>query len=289
VSVVLVHGAVPSAFQPPSGLPDLGAFGNRLAWRIGRWALNRGLKRFPDRLRASLGMAPARDLIDTVWASGDLTLLAISPEICATQPDWPDHYKVCGALDTPASVAEDAVSPQLEAFLAAGSPPVYLTFGSMTSGSDERQTIALLAEAARAAAVRAIIQVPSWAQLGVECSDQVRFVASAPHAAVFPRCSAVVHHGGAGTSHAALRAGVPSVVVPHTAEQELWARELRRLGVAGPPIIRRRATPQRIADAIVALGKSGQIGANARALGARMAQEDGVATAVRLIEARFAV
>lgn len=288
VSVVLAHGAVPSAFQPPAGVANLGAVGNRLAWRLARWVLNRSLKRYPDRLRAAHGIAPARDLIDQVWASDDLTLIAVSPEICERHADWPGHYHVCGALDTADSVAEGSVPDRLRSFLSAGSAPVYLTFGSMLAGSDERQTIALLADAARAASVRAVIQAPSWERLDFACDDQLHFVDAAPHSAVFPRCSAVVHHGGAGTSQAALRAGVPSVVVPHTAEQALWARELERIGVAGPPIPRRRAAPARLGAAIRQAAQSARLRDTARAVGARVAMEDGVAVAVRLIRERFA-
>lgn len=289
VSVVLAHGAVPSAFQPPSGVPDLGAFGNRLVWRFARRVLNSSLKRYPDRLRARIGVAPARDMIDTVWASEYLTLLAITPVICERKPDWPDHYQVCGALETRASVAEGSVSPQLLSFLASGAPPVYMTFGSMLSGSDQRQTIELLAAAAEAASTRAVIQAPAWDRLGFECSSQIHFVDSAPHASIFPRCSAVVHHGGAGTSQAALLAGVPSVVVAHTAEQELWGRELQRIGVACKAITRRRATPARIAAAIREVTQSQRIAENARSVGARVAEEDGVAVAVRCIADRFAI
>ena len=288
VSVLLAHGAVPSAFQPPSGVPDLGTLSNRLAWRLARSVLNKSLKKYPDRLRAKNGVAAARDMIDNVWASDYLTLLAISPTICERRSDWPSHYHVCGALDTQDSIAEGCVPEQLRAFLSAGSPPVYMTLGSMMSGSNERQTIALLAGAAQAASGRAIIQAPSWDQLGFDCSSQIHFVTSAPHSAIFSRCRTVVHHGGAGTSQAALRAGVPSVVVPHTAEQELWGRELQRIGVACKPIPRKRATPERIAAAINEVAQSERIGKNARTRGARVAEEEGVAAAVRLIGDRFA-
>jgi sterol 3beta-glucosyltransferase len=189
-------------------------------------------------------------VIDTVWASPALTLLAVSPLFCQPRPDWPAHYRVCGALDTPDSVAEGAVPDALQAFLSAGAPPVYLTLGSMMSGNDEPQTLAMLGDAARAAGVRAIVQAPSGVPSGYANDGQLHFVSAAPHARVFPHCSAVVHHGGAGTSQAALRAGVPSVVVAHTAEQELWGRELQRLGVAGAPIARRRATAAGLASAL---------------------------------------
>lgn len=288
VSVALAHGAVPSSFRPPSGVPDLGALGNRLAWRLARFVLNRRLKRYPDRLRAKYGLGPARDLIDSVWASECLTLLAISPTLCERQPDWPGHYLVCGSLDTQEPVAEGGVTESLRAFLAGGTRPVYLTFGSMVSGGDERQTVALLTDAARTAGVRAIVQAPHWSELGFASDDRIHYVDSAPHSAVFPVCGLVVHHGGAGTSHAALRAGVPAVVVAHTAEQELWGRELERIGVACEPIPRRNATPDRIAAAIGRVARSGAMGERARTLGAVVSAEDGVATAVNLIGDRFA-
>jgi sterol 3beta-glucosyltransferase len=289
VSVVLAHGAIPSAHQPPSGVPDLGMLGNRLVWRLARSVLNKSLKTYTDRLRAANGIAAARDMIDNVWASDYLTLLAISPVICERRSDWPRHYQVCGALDTQDSVAEGSVPEQLQSFLSAGAPPLYMTMGSMMSGSDERQTIALLADAAQAASARAVIQAPSWERLGFACNSRIHFVGSAPHSAVFPSCAAVVHHGGAGTSQAALRAGVPSIVVPHTAEQALWGGELRRIGVACKPIPRKRATPGRIAAAIVQTLQSKRIAETAKVLGARVAEEDGVAMAVRLIVDRVAV
>jgi sterol 3beta-glucosyltransferase/vancomycin aglycone glucosyltransferase len=287
VSVALAHGAVPSAFQPPLGVPNWGAFCNRLAWRLARWVLNRDFKRYPDRLRAQQGLPPAGDVVDTVWASPALTLLAVSSTLCEPRPDWPAHYQVTGPLDTPDSVAEGAVPESLEAFLSAGAPPAYLTLGSMMSGNDEARTVALLVDAARAADVRAVVQAPSGVPAGFANGAQLHFVSAAPHAQVFPRCRAVLHHGGAGTSQAALRAGVPSVVLAHTAEQELWGRELQRWGVAAAPIARRRATVDRVAAALRQATRSDAMRQAAQALGARLTGEDGVATAVRLIEARF--
>ena len=287
-SVALVHGGVPSAFQPPAGVPDLGALGNRLAWWVARRVLNATLKQYPDQLREREGIKAARDLIDNVWASNQLTLLAISPTICERRPDWPAYYQVCGSLDTQPLAVEGVVSQELEDFLADGSPPVYMTFGSAISGSDERQTIALLTDTAAKASVRAIIQAPRCSDLGFESSDQIHYADSIPHAAVFPRCELIVHHGGAGTSHAALRAGRPSVIVAHTAEQELWGRELERIGVASKLIRRKEATAGAMASAFKSIPRSNHIGRMAKELGARVAAEDGVSAAVRLIGQKFA-
>ena len=288
VSVALVHGAVPSAFQPPSGVPDLGTLSNRLAWWLARSVLNKKLKKYSDHLRTKNGIKVARDLIDNVWASNQLTLLAISPTICERRSDWPDYYQVCGGLDTQEPVAEGSVSEELQTFLSNGPQPIYMTFGSAVSGSDEKQTIALLTDAARAACVRAIIQAPHWGGHGFKSSSEIHYVSSAPHSAVFPKCGLIVHHGGAGTSHAALRAGKPSVVVAHTAEQELWGRELERIGVASKLILRKGSTAGRIAAAIKLVARSKHIDEKARELGASVAKEDGVETAVRLISERFA-
>jgi sterol 3beta-glucosyltransferase len=288
VTVALVHGAVPSAFQPPSGVPDLGAFGNRLAWRLARFVLNKSLKKYSDQLRMRNGIKVARDLMDNVWASDQLTLFAISPALCERKSDWPEHFQVCGALDAQEPVEEGAVTDRLQSFLSDLPLPVYMTFGSAMSGSDEKQTIALLTDAARAASVRAIIQAPHWDSLGFKSSSDICYVSSTPHSAVFPKCGLIVHHGGAGTSHAALRAGKPSVVVAHTAEQELWGRELERIGVASKRIMRKGATAAQIAEAIKLVACSKQMHQKARELGAGVANEDGVATAVRLINARFA-
>lgn len=288
VSVALVHGAVPSRFQPPSGVPDLGTLCNRATWWIARFVLNNTLKSYPDRLRSRHGLEPARDMIDSVWSSDQLTLLAVSPTICERKPDWAGYYQVCGTLDGEVPIAEGSVSDALRAFLLNGPRPVYMTFGSAMSGCDEKATIALLTGAASAASMRAVIQAPNWDSLGFESTDDVHYVRSAPHSEVFPRCELIVHHGGAGTSHAALRAGKPSVVVAHTAEQELWGRELRRVGAAHKLLRRKTATPRRLSQAIQRVANSPRIHGKAESIGARVVKEDGVASAVRLIAQRFA-
>ena len=287
VSIALVHGAVPSAFRPPSGVPNLGTFGNRLAWRLARSVLNRKLKQYSDRLRQKNGIGVARDLIDNVWASPQLTLLAISPTICTRNQDWPDYYQVCGALDTKDTLLEGEISKELQAVLDDGTPPIYMTFGSVLSGSDEKETISLLSEAAKLASVRAVIQSPGWERCGFKPTTGVYFVDSVPHAAIFPHCRAIVHHGGAGTSQSALRAGKPSVVVAHTAEQELWGRELKRIGVASKLLLRRKLTSSQLAAAIELVVGSSGINERANRLGREVSMENGVAIAVRLISNKF--
>lgn len=170
-------------------------------------------------------------------------LLGVSPVVTPPAVDWPMPIDVTGYwfLDEP-----DAVLPTgLEAFLAAGQPPVYLGFGSMSAAGGE-DLLPLITTVVERTGIRAVI----LHDMGVNQAD-IFAVPQAPHELLFPRCSAVVSHGGAGTVANALRAGVPQVVVPHIADQPYYGRRMNELGVAPAPIPRRELTVDRLAAAIV--------------------------------------
>lgn len=215
-----------------------------MLWWLPRTLLNRTLKHYPDRLRSRLGLPPLRDVVTQVWLSQHLTLAAVSPAVCRAQPDRPASLRICGFLDTPNLAMEGDIPPGLAAFVAAGDAPVYMTFGSWMprDPTGQAKAVRLLTDAARAAGCRAIMQAPSAAACGFLSDDTILYVAAAPHHAIFPHCRAVVHHGGAGTTQSVMRTGKPSVVVANISEQEHWARELRRLGMAGTPAKRRNVT-----------------------------------------------
>lgn len=285
VSVFLSHVSLPTEHAHP--LAELGRTGNRLLWWLTRVMLNRALLHYPNRLRRQLGMAPARDLFADVWLSPRLSLLAVSPTICERRPDWPASVHVCGFLDMPNVEVEGVVPAALEGFLASGTPPVYMTLGSWMpqDAAAEAETLTLFTAAVRLAGCRAIVQGPSAAACGFASSDDILYVSAAPHHLIFPRCAAVVHHGGAGTTQSATLAGKPSVVIAHLNEQEHWAAELRRLGIAGKVLKRRSVTARALADRIREVSGSPEIAARAANIGAAMREEHGVAVAVRLIEA----
>lgn len=288
-SVLLSHAAVPSAFSHPLGLGMLGRTGNRLLWRVTQAALNRSLLHYPNRLRRALGMPPVRDIVTQCWIAQPLTLLGVSPQICNPQPDWPAAVQACGFLDMPNLALEGSVPPQLAAFLAAGEAPVYMTLGSWMPKDIPGQaaTLQLLSEAARLAGCRAIIQSDDAQACGFASSARLLYIRSAPHAAVFPHCAAVVHHGGAGTTQSATLAGVPSIVVAHISEQEHWGRELQRIGVGAAWARRRSMTAPLLARQIGKVQGTPAFRQRADAIAALMRQEDGVARAVALIEQRF--
>ena len=263
VSVTFAHSLVPSRHIRPQGLPRLGETGNAIGWALARFVLNRVMLGPVNDFRRRVGVAPVKDLLLDGWASHLLNLIAVSPAICTAQPDWPRWNRVCGFLALPATTHE-LIAPDLEAVprcrRAAGLHGLRQPDAGQL-GVPDRDRWRLMKEAARLAGCRAVIQ----AEVPPERSDRHVIVGRTPHAAVFPRCAAVVHHCGAGTTHTTLKAGVPSVCVPHVSDQFGWADELRRLGVAPAAghIADRSPRPARQADQ----GRPGQPGMRTRAAG----------------------
>jgi sterol 3beta-glucosyltransferase len=172
-------------------------------------------------------------------------------------------------------------SPELEAFLAAGPPPVVIGFGSM-SGTNTESLTRMLVDGLRRAGRRAILQA-GWSKLGAaDLGHDILCVDYVPHGWLFERASCVVHHGGAGTTAAVLRAGKPQVIVWHLADQPLWGKLLQRRGLAPAPVNVRgltgawlnRALDQAHADAVVT---------RARAVREAIRAEDGVGNAVAVL------
>ncbi|MGW7621188.1 glycosyltransferase [Streptomyces antimycoticus] len=155
-----------------------------------------------------------------------------SPLVVPRPADWPPQVEVAGYW-WPARPRDWRPPAELVDFLRAGPPPVFIGFGSMAPGEGERLGELVTAAVARAG-VRAVVQT-GWAGLAA-AGDDVLTVGDLPHDWLFPRTAAVVHHAGAGTTAAGLRAGVPAVPVPAMADQPFWAARLHRLGVAPRPL-----------------------------------------------------
>lgn len=214
-----------------------------------------------------------------------LLLYGYSPAIVPPPPDWAEWIQVTGFwfLDRPQSWRAPA---GLVHFLESGPPPVYVGFGSMTSQSPE-QTTEMVVRALSQAGQRGVL-VTGWGGLAPGAAAGNVYVADeVPFDWLFPKMAATVHHGGIGTTHLGLRAGVPAVVVPFMPDQHFWGRQVARLGVGPRPITRQELTVERLAEAIrVAVGDPG-MRRRAAALGRHIAADDGVGRAVALINARL--
>ncbi|HEX2142258.1 MAG TPA: nucleotide disphospho-sugar-binding domain-containing protein, partial [Candidatus Limnocylindria bacterium] len=160
---------------------------------------------------------------------------------------------------------------------------VVVSFGSMAM-DDAESILRIITSAAAAAGVRAVVQLPGRDGIRVKGQDVLLLHAPVDHRALFPRAAAVVHHGGAGTTHTAAAAGVPQVVVPHVGDQPYWAARLQALGVATPPLPATRLAPHPLAERLRSALHDGELRASARRLGALVKADRGVATAIGLLE-----
>ncbi|MFE1954584.1 glycosyltransferase [Streptomyces sp. NPDC059524] len=274
----LQPNAPTGAFPPVvAGTRSLGRFGNRLAGRFALRMVDRVYAPAVRDLRTRLDLPPAHgpEVRRREERAHRPVLHGFSEALVPRPADWRPGLEVVGTWWPYLATRE--LPPEVEDFLAAGPPPVLVSFGSMASGEGERLS-ALAVEALRGAGLRGILQSGA-AGLAAD-TDGILTVGDLPHELLLPRTAGVVHHCGAGTSAAAARAGVPSVPVPVTADQPFWAGRLHRAGAAVTPIPFGQLTAARLTAALRALPEA----TGAAGVAARMATEDGATAAVKAVE-----
>lgn len=231
-----------------------------------------------------LGMQPAPFLgpYNAECTRGLPVLYGFSPSVIPAPSDWGKNVQVTGYwfLDSSESWTPPAA---LVDFLDAGAPPVYIGFGSM-SNRDPEQTANLVVEALQRTGQRAVV-LSGWGGLRkADLPESVFMIDSVPHAWLFPRVAAVVHHGGAGTTAAGLRAGVPSIIIPFFGDQPFWGWRIARAGVGPEPIARKSLSVERLAAALKIAVEDAEMRRKAEQLGEKIREEDGVGRAVQVIE-----
>jgi sterol 3beta-glucosyltransferase len=289
LTVTLNHFSIPTRFAPPAGMPNLGPWFNPLAWKFSEKMLNRVLLPFMNGLRRKEGMAGVRTFRD-VWESPLCNLVAVSPLFCPPRKDWGKNQEVCGFFRIDEGAGAYQMPEGLTDFLNAGSPPVYMTLGSMTGTENNallmNETARLLVDSVRIAGCRAVIQ-SRWEHVtGIPEDTNIFRVRLAPYTEVFPRCAAVLHHGGAGTTHTATLCGCPSVVIAHIPDQFFWGSALRRLGIGAKVLNRRSATPHKIANELRRVLGDLSMAEKTRRIGEKLKSEDGVTRAAKIIESK---
>lgn len=285
IVVALAPLAIRTKHMPLFG-PNLGTFFNKLTWRLGDYVGRKKLFTLANEIRSNENLPPIKSLQQELYISKDLTLIASSPSISIRQQDWSENIQICGELNFKSTDQQPSLPTDLDVFLNSGSAPIYMTFGSIAP-YQIKETISLMLEAIKEAGCRAIIQA-DWDNIDTALiSESVYQCSRLPHADIFPHCALVVHHGGAGTTHTALRAGCPSIVVEHAFDQTFWGNELKRIGVAGKLLHRNNITSTQLAKAIEITIESEEMKTNAILLSKKMQSEDGVETAIRLIEEKF--
>ena len=280
LTVTYCPGFIKSLDFAPYPFPNWGRVCNAIVWRLVQLRLASSIDTLFNQFIASVGGEPRSSVALDGMYSPHLNLIAASPTLCPPA-DFPPNHKFTGVWH----LASSSYIPPTELvnFLAAGPPPVIITFGSM-GGSNGRETTEILIEAVRKTNQRAIIQA-GWGQLGTqEALPDIYCTEYIPHQWLFPKGCCVVHHGGAGTTASVCRAQVPSVVVAHHADQPYWGKCLSDLGVAPKHLHRRNLTSERLAKCIREVLETPSMTARAQTIGEQIEAEDGLTTAVELVE-----
>jgi sterol 3beta-glucosyltransferase len=255
------------------------------AVRQGAWLAARPWLNRVRREAIGLDPLPFREPIGRLDRERQLVLYPFSPSVFPKPAGWGEWTEVTGYWFLDAAV--DPEPPEdLRAFVEAGPPPVCMGFATQLD-PDPVATTRAMVETLRGTGRRGVLLRRPEALAGVELGEDVYALERVSHDWLFPRCQAVVHHAAAGTTATVLRSGVPSVTVPHNADQFTWAGRLAELRVSPPPIPRRRLSRERLEPAVVGATTSDILRERAHALAARIREEDGVAAAVAAFERRF--
>lgn len=240
------------------------------------WLINRWRKR-------TLGLRPAR-LVGNDRKIIERKIPALcswSPAVYPKRPEWPAWFHLTGYwfVDQPSPWQP---SQDLADFMAAGPLPVYVGFSGVTHLEVADMT-GLVVEALALSGQRGLL-ASGWSDLGKDkvLPDTVYATDTVPHDWLFPRIAVAVHHGGVGTTAAAFRAGIPSVVIPFVVDEPFWAWRVSELGAGPPGIPPKKLTAQRLADAINVAIRDTAMRNRAAVIGEQIRAEAGLARAVEL-------
>lgn len=263
--------------------PKLPTVFNRLSHHLARQLMWQGFRSADGIARKealNIPSAPFLGPYDSRSTNNMPVLYGFSPSVISTPSDWNGNTHITGYwfIDE----TEDWQPPvALLDFLKSGPPPLYIGFGSMSNRNPE-QTADLVIQALAMTNQRAIL-LSGWSGLQkTNVSDSILMVDSIPHSWLFPRVSAVIHHGGASTVAAGLRAGVPSIIIPFFGDQPFWGQRIADLGVGTKPIPRKKLTAEKLANAIREVVTNQEMRQRAEKLGKQIQSEDGIKSAVEI-------
>jgi UDP:flavonoid glycosyltransferase YjiC (YdhE family) len=227
----------PSRHHPALGVrrQRLPRWANRFSWWLARKLDNWLLRKAINRGRAGLGLPAVSDVLDH-FAAPAHSVLATDAELAPAPPDVALLAAPTGAMLLDEG---DQLPDEVEAFLAAGPPPIYIGFGSMPDARPE-WTRAQLVKVVRRVRCRAIVYAGDAALAGPTAATDILTVGKLPHSLLFPRVALVVHHGGAGTCARAARAGVPQVILPHVLDQFPWSARIAERGLGPRSLLQHR-------------------------------------------------
>lgn len=232
-----------------------------------------------------LGLARASRFSDFLHRDGVSVpvLYPVSPAVVPRPTDYPDSAHLTGYWFRERHDSGAGLPDDMSAFVDAEGPVIYAGFGSMGFGTHAADRGRIVVEAIRSAGARAVV-ARGWGGLDAAQADDVLVIDEVPHDLLFPRVTAVVHHGGSGTTAAGLRAGRPTLICPVLADQPFWGTRVHALGAGPQPLALTKARVESLTQRLVDLISDSQYAARASELGERIRAEDGTGNAVRILE-----
>lgn len=284
--------AFPCPLDPTSDFPTmtapelpLGRWYNRLTYQSGDrlwgWITSRHLTTW----RKENGLPPLAPLsfpYRQLNGKPVQTLYPFSPTLVPRPTGWGDQYHLTGFWFLDESSAWQPEEGLLR-FLENGTPPVYIGFGSMLGGSFQ-SALEIIQQALKITGQRAILS-SGWGKLTqADLTANIYKIDYVPHDWLFPRVEAVIHHGGAGTTAAGLKAGCPSLIIPFGGDQPFWGKRIHAVGAGPQPIHRKNLTIRNLSAALDELFHQPAWKTGAQAMARAIQQEDGVGNAIKVIE-----
>ena len=247
LGVLFTTAVLPSRDHAPVLVPwrTLPKWLNRLLWRASDPMWNLLLRDAVNAARERHRLPSINDAVSHLYGDAAF-VVAVDPGIFPPDAQWSARIPPVGFLFLEPRAG--SLDPGLEAWLDEGEPPIHVGFGSMTGRGPERMQ-RVVVEAIASLGRRALVS-RGWANLGGEMPGTWRVIGETPHALLFPRTACVVHHGGAGTTAAALRAAVPQVLVPLILDQYHHAQRLFEEGLAPRPVAMEKIDAAQLARAI---------------------------------------
>ncbi len=262
----------------------LGGWYNRLSFGFVKKLTEVVTKPYINKFRDEIGLKIVSKIdVTQLPQGGEIPVIHLHSESVLPKPkDWPKTAHVTGYcfLDE-----EESWEPpsELTDFLGKGAPPIYIGFGSMT-GRNPESLAHIIVEALKKTNQRGII-ASGWGGLAPKDLPETIFsIDQVPHHWLFSRVSAVIHHGGAGSTAAGLRAGRPTLIIPFFGDQPFWGQRIFEIGVGPKPIPRKKLTVKKLSDAIGELVNTPSIAQRALQVGEAIRSEDGVSRAIEIIE-----
>lgn len=285
VSALFFPMFLPTRAFPAVAFPDLPLGGGYrlITHRISTAVFRYGSRLLYRRVRASAPFLPKL----APWpfagreASRTTVLLAYSRQVLPRPDDWPANAHLTGYWQLPPP-PRWTPQPELLSFLEAGPAPVYFSPGSVRTELLRRLCLAVGA-AANKHDLRLVLGIAPE-EMPAPLENASTIVAPAvPHSWLFPRMRFILHHGGAGTTGAAVAAGIPNTALPFSADQGFWAARIHRLGLGPAGVPAKQLTVSRAGAILKDAVETAAYRRRAEAIGDAMGQEEGVAAAVALI------